>query len=369
MIKELTESQKLDILLSFKKEYNLGDTDDPSVMTMNLGNGYTLFASVKRSWFVVFNDGVEVTEYDIESSKVPFTNAKDARTLWKKYEDGCKRVLAERSGEMKQDDIKIMTPADETKTKFDPEIEEKNRLEREANERRLAAMEAGEIQKPENKPARRAQRKQELVQMDECVEKSILPAIQTVYNFSEKQLQAIKDTVAKGASDSEFEMLMYLANRYQLDPILKEIFYSPQMKTIMTSRDGYLKIAQRSPDFEGMSSMAVCENDDFELDVPNCSVKHRFGKGDRGKVIGSWAIVYRTGRRPQLAWASTPEYKNNNPAWKYVSAMSCKCSEIFALKRAYSISGLVTQEEMGTEENEITETVPIIDAEYMEVEA
>lgn len=195
------------------------------------------------------------------------------------------------------------------------------------------------------------------------------PSIQTVYNFSEKQLQAIKDTVAKGASDSEFEMLMYLANRYQLDPILKEIFYSPQLKTIMTSRDGYLKIAHRDPTFEGVQSMAVCENDDFELDVPNCSVKHKFGKGDRGKVLGAWAIVYRTGKRQQLAWAATKEQLNNNPAWKYVSAMSCKCAENFALKRAFSISGLVTQEEFGIEDNVITETVPIIDAEYMEVSA
>lgn len=190
-----------------------------------------------------------------------------------------------------------------------------------------------------------------------------------VYNYSTKQLQAIKDTVAKGASDSEFEMLMYLANRYQLDPILKEIFYSSQMKTIMTSRDGYLKIAHRDPAFKGMQSMAVCENDDFELDVVNCSVKHKFGKGDRGKVIGAWAIVYKEGMKPQLAWAATPEYKNNNPAWKYVSAMSCKCAENFALKRAFSISGLVTQEEFGMEDHEISGTVPIIDAEYMEVEA
>lgn len=52
-----------------------------------------------------------------------------------------------------------------------------------------------------------------------------------------------------------------------------------------------------------------------------------------------------------------------------VSAMSCKCAENFALKRAFSISGLVTQEEFGIEDNEIAGTVPIIDAEYMEVDA
>lgn len=369
---ELSEAQKLDILLKFTKEYNLKEVaDDPATYTMSCGGGYTLFASVNRSWFFQFKDGITTETYDIEASRVPFTNARDARKLYKKYDDECKKLLKELKGETNMGEAEVIVETQVINPKFDPVIEEKNRLEREENERRLAAMEAGEIPKPEKKtvPRRNDIQKKDTNVKDVQLTPANLPTVQKVYNFSEKQIQAIKDTVAKGASDSEFEMLMYLANRYQLDPILKEIFYSPQMKTIMTSRDGYLKIAQRSPDFEGISSMAVCENDDFEIDVPNCSVIHKFGKGDRGKVIGSWAIVYRTGKRPQLAWASTPEYRNNNPAWKYVSAMSCKCSEIFALKRAYSISGLVTQEELGTEENEITETVPIIDAEYVEMEA
>ena len=178
----------------------------------------------------------------------------------------------------------------------------------------------------------------------------------TNYKYSSSQVQAIKETVAKGATDAEFEMLMYLADRYQLDPILKEIFYSPQMKTIMTSRDGYLKIAQRDSTFEGIQSMAVCENDEFELDVPNHTVIHKFGKGDRGNVIGAWAIVYRKGRHPVIAYAPLKEHVSNNPAWKYKSAMSCKCAESFALKRQFSISGLVTQEEIGFEN--------VIEAEY-----
>ena len=182
------------------------------------------------------------------------------------------------------------------------------------------------------------------------------------YNYTSSQIQAIKNTVAKGATDSEFEMLMYLADRYQLDPILKEIFYAPKLQTIMTSRDGYLKVAQRDPGFEGIQSMAVCENDDFELDVPNHSVKHKFGKGDRGEVLGAWAIVYKKGIHPFVAYAPYKEHvQQGSSAWKYKSAMCCKCAESFALKRVYGINGLVTHEEMGFE------NVEILDAEYQEV--
>lgn len=187
-------------------------------------------------------------------------------------------------------------------------------------------------------------------------------APQQVTKFTQDQIETIKNTVAKGASQSEFDMFMYLCDKYQLDPFLKEIFYSSQMKTIMTSRDGYLKIAQRDPDYEGLQSMAVCEGDEFELDVPNSTVVHKF-KGKRGAVIGAWAIAYRKGRRPVIAYADFKEYAKNTPVWNYKSAMICKCAETFVLKRQFGISGLVTVEEIGTTNAD----EEIIEAEYSEV--
>jgi phage recombination protein Bet len=169
-------------------------------------------------------------------------------------------------------------------------------------------------------------------------------------DFTPDQIDTIRNTVAKGATDDELAMFMHLANTYGLDPFLKEIFYSSQMKTIITSRDGYLKVAQRDPEFDGIQSMAVCENDDFSIDMVNNVVNHSFGKGDRGSVIGAWAVCYRKGRRPVIAYADYNEYNKNNPIWKtYKSAMCCKVAEVFALKRQFGISGLVTQEEMGVE--------------------
>jgi phage recombination protein Bet len=182
---------------------------------------------------------------------------------------------------------------------------------------------------------------------------ALAPKKQLTYvttNYTRDQINTIRNTVAKGADDNELAMFLHIANTYGLDPFLKEIFYSEQMKTIITSRDGYLKVAQRDPDFEGIQSMAVCKNDDFSVDMVNNVVNHSFGKGERGDVIGAWAVCYRKGRKPVIAYADYAEYNRGNQIWKtYKSAMCCKVAEAFALKRQFGISGLVTQEEMGVE--------------------
>jgi hypothetical protein len=86
------DARKMDILLEFKKEYNLLDTTDPAVLGMPLGKGYSLLASVKAPWVIRFNDGVEITTYPVSSPSVPYTNAKDPLTLAKKFETACKEA-------------------------------------------------------------------------------------------------------------------------------------------------------------------------------------------------------------------------------------------------------------------------------------
>lgn len=196
----------------------------------------------------------------------------------------------------------------------------------------------------------------EMVQDKQCDKKEAMETItgkkekrlsQVQSTYTPEQVNTIRNTVAKGANDDELSMFMHIAQTYGLDPFMKEIFYSSQMKTIMTSRDGYLKIAQRDHNFDGLQSMAVCENDDFSIDMKNNLVNHSFGKGDRGKVIGAWAICYHKERKPVIAYASYDEYNKGNNIWNtYKSAMCCKVAEAFSLKRQFGISGLVTQEEI-----------------------
>lgn len=118
-MKDLTDAQKLDILLSFTgRGYNLKDTDRPDTLKMSLGNGYTLIASINDSWFIEFYDGVATSKYHIESPKVFYTNAKDARNLFKEYSDECKRVLAEKYRDAVPEHVKaeVVDDIEETKT-------------------------------------------------------------------------------------------------------------------------------------------------------------------------------------------------------------------------------------------------------------
>jgi phage recombination protein Bet len=164
-----------------------------------------------------------------------------------------------------------------------------------------------------------------------------------------EQVDTLKQTVAKGATDAQLDMFLTLCSRYQLDPLLREIWFVPQVG-IISSRDGYLKVAQRDVDFDGIVSAAVCEGDEFEIEPMIPNVKHKFGP-DRGKVIGAYAVVFHKQRRPVVCYASLSEYKKSSSVWTtYTSAMICKVAEVLALKRQFGISGLVTEEEIGVQE-------------------
>lgn len=173
-----------------------------------------------------------------------------------------------------------------------------------------------------------------------------------VSTYNKEQVELVKNTVAKGATDDELKMFMYLASQYNLDPFKKEIWfmkYSGQT-TIMTSRDGYLKYAQASSEFEGLISFVVKEGDTFEIDASEYKVTHKFGI-KRGNIIGAWAKCDRAGKKPFISYVDFKEYNQRNRVWnKYPSAMIQKVAETFVLKRAFGINGLVTQEELQTED-------------------
>ncbi|TSB47147.1 RecT family recombinase [Alkalicoccobacillus porphyridii] len=197
----------------------------------------------------------------------------------------------------------------------------------------------------------------------------------SLLQFSQEKVEVIRRTVAKGATNDELEMFMHLAQRYQLDPFTKEIWFIKRPKKqkdnkgnydykrlengeidyegvdpiIMTSRDGYLKVAQTDPDFEGMNSFEIRKKDNFSFNPMTNEMVHDFGS-DRGEITGAWAICKKKGRDPAIAVVDFREYNNaagSNPVWKsYPSAMIKKVAEVIVLKRQFNISGLVTEEEM-----------------------
>lgn len=168
--------------------------------------------------------------------------------------------------------------------------------------------------------------------------------------YSSAQVDLVKNTVAKGATDDELHMFLYLAKQYNLDPFKREIWFVKYGKdaNIMTSRDGYLKYAQQNPDFIGLASFVVREGDIFEIDASEYKIAHKFGL-KRGKIMGAWARCERKGMKPFICYVEFSEYKKNTQIWNtYPSAMIQKVAESFVLKRAFGINGLVTREELDT---------------------
>ncbi|MFB4260475.1 RecT family recombinase [Bacillus sp. FSL K6-0047] len=212
---------------------------------------------------------------------------------------------------------------------------------------------------------------QEQEQKNELVETKSNNLLQ----FSPEKIEVIRRTVAKGATDDELEMFMHLAQRYQLDPFSKEIWFIKRPKKfkdtngnwdykrlengeidytgvdpiIMTSRDGYLKLAQSDPDFEELNSLEIRQKDNFSFNPMTKEINHEIGS-ERGPITGAWAICKRKNREPAIVVVDFNEYKKaagNNPVWdNYPSRMITKVAEVIVLKRQFNISGLVTEEEM-----------------------
>lgn len=187
----------------------------------------------------------------------------------------------------------------------------------------------------------------------------ITPELCTELGLTESQINVIKATVATGATDAELMYFLQAAAGLGLNPINKEIYFMKMggKVTLVTGRDGYLKIAQRNPLFRGLHSSEVCEKDVFEVTTSTVDgkmvqdVKHTINSMvSRGKVVGAWARAEMDGMAPVVVIATMEEYGKNTTTWKqYESAMMRKVPEAIALKRVCGISGMVTAAEIADE--------------------
>ena len=179
---------------------------------------------------------------------------------------------------------------------------------------------------------------------------------------SQEALTLLKNTVALGATHDELNMLLYLSKEYNLDPLKKEIYLIKYggRSTILTSRDGYLKIANENQAFDGLESDVVYHGDKLSK-RDDGSLFIEYGQEhlsfDKSKLVGAFCSVFRKDRaKATTMFVSIKDYyKKGAPIWEqYTNAMILKVAEAMALKRAFSISGLVTREEIaGAEEPDL----------------
>lgn len=173
--------------------------------------------------------------------------------------------------------------------------------------------------------------------------------------YDEEMIQAITDTVAQKANRSELIMFLSVAKNYGLDPFRKEIWFTKidGKPTVMTARDGYVKIAKQNPSFEKLQSSAVYENDDFNVSWENGELKsftHNHGLKDRGDVVGAWASLKYHGLNPLFKFVLTEEYDKKKSVWKSnKAAMIVKVAEKEVCRLGEGVSGLYIEEEMPDE--------------------
>jgi len=173
--------------------------------------------------------------------------------------------------------------------------------------------------------------------------------------YDEEMIQAITDTVAKNANRSELIMFLSVAKNYNLDPFRKEIWFTKidGRPTVMTARDGYVRIAKQNPAFEKLQSSAVYENDNFNVSWVNGeldSFTHNHGIKDRGECIGAWASLKYHGLEPIFIFVQTDEYDKKKSVWKSnKSAMIRKVAEKEVCRLGEGVTGIYIEEEMPDE--------------------
>ena len=78
-----------------------------------------------------------------------------------------------------------------------------------------------------------------------------------IINYDAKAIELIKNLHAKNATNEEFELLLYMSKKYNLDILARQIWcvkFGNAPAQIYAGRDGFLSIAHRSGKFDGMKS-------------------------------------------------------------------------------------------------------------------
>ncbi len=175
--------------------------------------------------------------------------------------------------------------------------------------------------------------------------------------FSESQVELIKNTIAKGATDDELQLFMATCKRTGLDPFSRQIYmierrfkekdgsWGRKME-IQASIDGLRVVAERTGDYQGQDGPYWCGQDGKWTDVwlqnypPSAS---KIGVLKKGFTQPLWAVA---------RWHSYAQtFQDGNPTkmWaKMGDVMLAKCAESLGLRRAFpnDLSGIYTGEEM-----------------------
>jgi phage recombination protein Bet len=144
-----------------------------------------------------------------------------------------------------------------------------------------------------------------------------------------KLLQTLKSTVFKGASDDELLALVVVANTYQLNPLLKELYAFPAKGggiVPVVSIDGWVSMVNNHPQMDGM-----------EFD------EHY---SEAGRLEAITCKLWRKDRnRPIMVTEHLSECKRNTEPWKMEHRMLRHKALMQCARYAFGFSGITDEDE------------------------
>lgn len=169
------------------------------------------------------------------------------------------------------------------------------------------------------------------------------------------QLELLKRTIAKGASDDELRLFIQVCKGAQLNPFLKQVHLVPrwdskigkEVRAIQVSIDGFRSIAESSGKYAGNDDPIFEGEQDIEI-----------GKENAKKIqvpLKATVTVYKIVEGQRYGFTATARWPEYYPGPKVgfqwhirPYTMLGKCAEALALRKAFPklLSGMYSTEEM-----------------------